>query len=121
MEECQMTQNPEKNPKPDSRNAKVSHYIDSLHLCEQLDYGKMAGTEGVDDEITLLRVKINSTLQREPDNVKLVLQIADVLSRLILARYNVTKPEKKSFTLAIKDVMKNIAVPIGIEVLKKKL
>jgi hypothetical protein len=102
-------------PKPDAG------YNRSLNVREQKDFVSMAEVDGIDDEITLLRVKLKTILEQQPENFKLIVGTADGISRLVVARYNVTRPEKKGLTTAIKDVMKDIAIPIGIEILKKKL
>jgi len=72
------------------------------------------GVEGIDDEIALLRVKIKSLLKNDPENIKLVMQATNTLARLVRTRYNIGKNDKKGLKEAIANVLRDVALPLGI-------
>lgn len=104
-----------KGGQPANQNArKHGFYSKLLDEAEQLDFELAAGVEGIDDEIALLRVKIKSILENDPENIRLIMDATNTLARLIRTRYNITKDEKKGLKEAIGNVLKDIALPLGI-------
>ena len=101
-------------PKGNQNARKHGFYSKVLDEAEQLDLELATGIEGIDDEIALLRVKIKSILAHEPDNVKLIMQVTDTLARLVRVKYNISKKDKKGLKEAIGNVLKDIALPLGI-------
>ena len=101
-------------PKGNQNARKHGFYSKVLDEAEQLDLELATGVEGIDDEIALLRVKIKSILAHEPDNVKLIMQVTDTLARLVRVKYNISKKDKKGLKEAIGNVLKDIALPLGI-------
>jgi len=101
-------------PKGNQNARKHGFYSKVLDEAEQLDLELATGVEGIDDEIALLRVKIKSILAHEPDNVKLIMQGSDTLARLVRVKYNISKKDKKGLKEAIGNVLKDIALPLGI-------
>ena len=98
-----------------SRKAKKpSLYSQALDEAERFDFELAAGVNGIDDEIALLRVKIKSILASDPENIKLIMQATNTLARLIKTRYNITKEQKKGLKEAIGNVLKEVALPLGI-------
>ena len=100
--------------KTGKKSRKPSLYSLALDEAEQIDFELAAGVNGIDDEIALLRVKIKSILSSDPDNVKLIMQATNTLARLIKTRYNITKEQKKGLKEAIGNVLKDVALPLGI-------
>jgi hypothetical protein len=103
------------------KNGKGGFYAKVLEEAEALDFEAAAGTEGLDDEITLLRVKIKSLLKKEPENVKLLTAATNMLAKLVKARYDMNKKQEKNLGEAIKNIIKDIGVPLGVTVLNRKL
>ena len=101
-------------PKGKQKAKKRGFYSKVLDEAEQLDFELAAGVEGIDDEIALLRVKIKSLLENEPENTKLILQMTNALERLVRTRYNITKEQKKGLKEAIGNVLRDVALPLGI-------
>ena len=101
-------------PKGNQNARKYDFYSRVLDEAERLDFELAAGVEGIDDEIALLRVKIKSILEHDPENVKLIMQATNVLERLIRTRYKITKEQRKGLKEAIGNVLKDIALPLGI-------
>ena len=101
-------------PKGNQNARKRGFYARVLDEAEQVDFELASGVEGIDDEIALLRVKIKSILSHDPENIKLIMQVTNTLARLVRTRYNITKEQKKGLKEAIANVLRDIALPLGI-------
>ena len=101
-------------PKGNQNARKHGFYSKVLDEVEQLDFELASGVEGIDDEIALLRVKIKSILSNDPENIRLIMQMANALERLIRTRYNITKDQRKGLKEAIGNVLRDVALPLGI-------
>ena len=101
-------------PKGNQNARKHGFYSKILDKAEQLDFEQATGVEGIDDEIAVLRVKIKSLLERDPENIKLIMQATNTLARLVRIKYNIGKEDKKGLKEAISNVLKDIALPLGI-------
>jgi len=101
-------------PKGNQNARKHGFYARVLDEAEQLDFELASGVEGIDDEIALLRVKIKSILENDPENIKLIMQATNALERLIRTRYKITNEQRKGLTEAIGNVLRDIALPLGI-------
>ncbi len=101
-------------PKGNQNARKHGFYSKVLDEAEQFDFELAAGVEGIDDEIALLRVKIKSILSNDPENIKLIMQATNALARLVKTRYNITKDQKKGLKEAIGNVLRDVALPLGI-------
>ena len=100
---------------PDNQNArKHGFYSRVLDEAEQFDFELATGVEGIDDEIALLRVKIKSLLEHDPENIKLIMQATNTLAGLVKTSYNMTKEQRKGLKEAIGNVLRDIALPLGI-------
>ena len=97
-----------------SQSQKHAFYSKVLDEVEQLDFELASGVEGIDDEIALLRVKIKSLLENEPENIRLLMQVTNTLARLVKTRYKITKEQKKGLKEAIANVLRDVALPLGI-------
>jgi len=103
-------------PKGNQNARKHGFYSRVLDEAEQLDFELASGVEGIDDEIALLRVKIKSILENEPENIKLIMQATNALERLIRTRYKITKEQRKGLKEAIGNVLRDVALPLGISI-----
>jgi hypothetical protein len=93
-------------------------YSKVMDEAEQLDFEVASGfDDSFDGEIALLRVKIKSLLEKDPENIRLILQATESLARLVKTKYNITKEQKKGLKEAIGNVLKDIAIPLGIKVI----
>ena len=101
-------------PKGNQHARKRDFYVRVLDEAERLDFELASGVEGIDDEIALLRVKIKSILEHDPENVKLIMQATSALERLIRTRYKITKEQRKGLKEAIGNVLREVALPLGI-------
>jgi len=71
--------------------------------------------QGLGDEIALLRLKIFQLLERDPDNLNLVLQASDILGRLVHINY-LSPRHDNGLKLAIGNVLREIALPMGVKI-----
>ena len=101
-------------PKGNQNARKHGFYSKVLDEAEQLDFELASGVNGIDDEIALLRVKIKSILEKDPENVKLIMQATNTLAGLVKTRYNITKEQRKGLKEAIGNVLRDVALPLGI-------
>ena len=101
-------------PKGNQNARKHGFYSKVLDEAEQLDFELVSGVEGIDDEIALLRVKIKSILSSDPENINLIMQATNTLARLVKTRYNITREQKKGLKEAIGNVLRDVALPLGI-------
>jgi uncharacterized protein YjcR len=101
-------------PKGNQNVRKHGFYSKVLDEAEQLDFELASGVEGIDDEIALLRVKIKSILTHDSENVKLIMQATNILAGLVKTRYNITKDQRKGLKEAIGNVLRDVALPLGI-------
>jgi hypothetical protein len=74
---------------PGNQNARKHGFYSSVLKLPQQRYDVNHATqiEGLDEEISLLRVTLKSLLEHDPDNIQLMLQIVRALSRLIYANH----------------------------------
>ncbi len=92
-------------------------YSRALNEADELDFELAQGVEGIDDEIALLRMKIKSLLESDPEDIRLIMQATNTLARLVRTRYKISSDQKKSLTNAVGNVLKELAVPLGIKYL----
>ena len=101
-------------PRGNQNARKHGFYSKVLDEAERLDYELATSVEGIDDEIALLRVKMKSLLVHDPENIKLIMQATNTLARLVRTRYNISKEDKKGLKEAIANVLRDVALPLGI-------
>jgi len=101
-------------PKGNQNARKHGFYSNVLDKAEQLDFELATGVEGINDEIALLRVKKKSLLESDLENIKLIMQAANTLAKLVRTRYNIGQEDKKGLKEAIGNVLRDVALPLGI-------
>ena len=106
-------------PKGNQNARKHGFYSKVLDEAEQLDFELATGVEGIDDEIALLRVKVKSLITNDPDNIKLIMQATNTLAKLVRTKYNISMKDKRSLKEAIGNVLKDVAIPLGINLFTK--
>jgi len=103
-------------PKGNQNARKHGFYAKVLDEAEQLDFELASGVNGIDDEIALLRVKIKSVLEKDPENINLIMRATNTLATLVKTRYKISKEQRKGLKEAIGNVLRDVAVPLGIGV-----
>jgi len=101
-------------PKGNQNARKHGFYSKVLDEAEQFDFELASGVNGIDDEIALLRVKIKSILEKDPENIKLIMQATSTLAGLVKTRYKISKEQRKGLKEAIGNVLRDVALPLGI-------
>jgi hypothetical protein len=101
-------------PKGNQNARKHGFYSKVLNEAEQLDFELVTGVNGFDDEIALLRVKIKSLLENDPENIKLLMAATTTLANLVKTKYKISKEQKQGLKEAIENVLKDIAIPLGL-------
>ncbi len=101
-------------PKGNQNARKHGFYSKVLDEAEKLDFELASDVNGIDDEIALLRVKIKSVLEKDPENIKLIMLATNTLAGLVKTRYKITKEQRKGLREAIGSVLRDVALPLGI-------
>jgi len=101
-------------PKGNRNALKHGFYSRALDEAEKLDLELATDVNGIDDEIALLRVKIKSVLEKDPENIKLIMQATNILASLVKTRYKITREQRKGLRDAIGNVLRDVALPLGI-------
>jgi hypothetical protein len=83
---------------------------------EQMDFEQATAVEGIEDEIALLRTKIKSVLRHDPENIELIMKALTTLAGLVRTKYNIGKEDKAGLKEAISNVLKDVALPLGITI-----
>jgi hypothetical protein len=75
-----------------------------------------AEVEGIDEEITLLRMKLRELVENHPERIDLHLEAANTIARLCRTRYQITAEQKAGLKEAITRVLTEVALPLGINI-----
>jgi uncharacterized protein YjcR len=98
-----------------NQNARThGFYSKALDDTEKDDMELASGISDIDDEIALLRVKIKAVLERDPENVKLIMQATNTLAGLVIKKFQINKEQRKGLKEAIGNVLREVALPAGI-------
>ena len=100
--------------KGNQRARKHGFYSKALDDFQKKDFEKAISVEGLDEEVALLRVKIKSLIEHDPDNLKLLGQAVKILAGLVTVKYNIRKEDKSGILDAVANVLHNGAVPLSI-------
>lgn len=95
---------------------KHGFYSKMLTEEEKADLENAVLVEGIDEEIALLRVKIKSLMKYDPENVRLLAQAVNALSRLVAAKSDVGSDDKTGLARAVANVLRDIALPMAISI-----
>ncbi len=76
---------------PGKTEKKRCFYYSAFTEEEKAEYEQALESNGLDDEVTLLKVKIKSLAKREPDNITLIMRAINSLGRLMRIRFTVFK------------------------------
>jgi len=116
-----MTETMKKRKTAAKKTANTGFYEAVLDEADKLDFEIASGVDGIDDEITLLRIKIKDYMKEHPDDIRLLMQATSMLARLVKINYNISKENKKGLSEKIYSVIKDLAIPLGISIIEKKI
>lgn len=98
-----------------NQNARThGFYSQSLTEAEKIELESASGVQGLDDEIAVMRLKLRELIRKCPDSYELQFNVANILARMVKTRYGITNEQKKTLRDAIATVLRDIAVPLGI-------
>ncbi len=107
---------------PGNRNAvKHGFYARVLDETEKLEMEQAREVQGLDEEIALLRLKLRQIITMHPDRIDLQLEAVTVLTRLMRTRHHITPEQHGALKAAIKTVLRDVAVPLGVKVIESQL
>jgi hypothetical protein len=101
--------------KRNRHSKKHGFYSKFLPQQQRRQYTRAVEIEGLDAEIALLRVKIQSLLARDPDNMKLISQAFNSLARMVMTKYNIKKTDNTDFSAAMRNALQDITLPNGFQ------
>jgi len=100
---------------PGNQNAhKHGFYSKHLEKARRQEIEKAALTS-LDEEITLLRLKIRDILEHDPRNLNLVIRAMGILARLLKLKYNLGSADEQKLADALNYVVKEVFQPLGLE------
>jgi hypothetical protein len=104
-------------PKGNRNSKKHGFYSKVFDEAERFDFNDAVGVDGIDEEIALLRLEIKKAISGGDErNLLLLVKAASALEKLIRTRYQITAAQRKGLKEAIENVIKDILVPLGINI-----
>ena len=93
---------------------KHGYYSNVLDESEKRNLKMAYQIKGLDEEINLLRVKIKSIAEHDPQNLRLISQAAVSLARLLRTRETNFK-KAQDLGQIIANVIREIGIPLGVD------
>jgi hypothetical protein len=104
-------------PKGNRNSKKHGFYSKVFDEAERFDFNDAVGVDGIDEEIALLRLEIKKAISGGDErNLLLLVKAASALEKLIRTCYQITAAQRKGLKEAIENVIKDILVPLGINI-----
>ncbi|MBN1855328.1 MAG: hypothetical protein JW846_00045 [Dehalococcoidia bacterium] len=100
--------------KKDSAENGGNFYVRALSEAERPQLLEAAGVEGIDGEISLLRIRLRELVEQSPERIDMQMDLATAIARLVKTRYHISSQQKKSLKTAVTRVLEEVAVPLGI-------
>ncbi len=94
---------------------KHGFYSNALDKSEKRNLKHAQTVEGLDEEINLLRVKIKSVVENDPDNVRLIAQATISLGRLLRTRDRLFSTDSDRLSKAMGNVIRDVLIPMGFD------
>jgi hypothetical protein len=104
-----------RSPRRLRRPAPRNFYRGALDAAEQADLEAAAMTEGLDDEVALLRLLVRRELAERPENLRLVLQGMTLLVRAVAARYRLSPSDQAELEQRIAGAIRSVAETVARE------
>jgi hypothetical protein len=91
---------------PGNQNArKHGFYADNLNEQELTDVRKLIDAEGMDPQLAVLRVKVQSALGSAPGNHRVLMEGAKLISDRCNSQYDLSIPERSALKKATRDIL----------------
>jgi hypothetical protein len=91
-------------------------YRSALSQAERLALSEAAEMRGLDDEIAVLRVKLRSALEENPQDVKLMFKGVELLVKALAARFRLSQGEEDELSERVEAVLRDLGAPLYPEV-----
>jgi hypothetical protein len=99
------------------RTAPRNFYRSALDAALQTDLDAAAATEGLDDEVALLRLLVRRELAERPENLRLVLQGMTLLVRAVAARYRLSPADQDALEERLSAAVRSVIGVTAMEVI----
>lgn len=93
---------------------KHGFYARYLTAEERLELAEATLVQGLDEEIALMRVKIQGIMDYDPQNIELISRAMNTLAGLIRTKYNLNRDDKQGLKEAVGNVLRDVALPLGL-------
>lgn len=104
-------------PKGNTNSLKHGFYTKDWETLAKTEFKNAAGIEGIDEEIALLRVELKKSISGcDERNLLLLVKAAAALDKLVRTRYQITSSHHKGLTEAIRNVVTDFLVPMGVNI-----
>ena len=104
-----------KGGQPGNQNArKHGFYSTVLDSAQKRRLKEAALVKGLDEEVSLLRVKLQSVVENDPDNVRLILQGVVTLARLLRTSNKLGFGKEELIGEAIRNIISDYRIPLDI-------
>jgi len=91
-------------------------YRSALSEAERLALAEAAEMHGLDDEIAVLRVKLRTALEENPQDVKLMFKGLELLVKALAARYRLSQRAEDELSERVEAVLRDLGGPLYPEV-----
>ena len=91
-------------------------YRSALSEAERLALAEAADMRGLDDEIAVLRVKLRTALEENPQDVKLMFKGLELLVKALAARYRLSQRAEDELSERVEAVLRDLGAPLYPEV-----
>jgi hypothetical protein len=102
-------------PRGNQNARKHGFYSRVLDEAQKLQLDQARDVEGIDEEIAVIRVKLLTLMDQNPQRIDLQLLAATTIARMVRTRFHITSGGNRSLKDAIGKVITDIAVPLGIK------
>jgi uncharacterized protein YoxC len=100
---------------PGNRNARThGFYSKKLDEREKREHLLAVQVQGLDSEIALLRVKLQSLIAHDPENIKLITQATNSLTRLLTAKHTISQNDIETKQAKIQQACNNVMASWGL-------
>ena len=90
-------------------------YARALSRAERLRLAKAWEVEGIDEEIALLRLKLQDLVAKHPDKLDLLFKGVNLLLRAVSTRYRLSPQAEEDLSKSIAGVVQGIGNALGLE------
>ena len=94
------------------RSTAAGFYRSALSAAERLALSEAAGMRGLDEEIAVLRVKLRTALEDNPEDVKLMFKGLELLVRALAARYRLSQQAEGELSEKVEAVLRDLGAPL---------